>query len=218
MFPSPDTLYPLVSSMDRTCFLKNIITKPNIVVGDYTYYDDEVDVRNFEKNVLYHFDFLNDKLIIGKFCQIASGVKFLMNGMFHMVDSFSTYPFMIFSKECREKYPKNAKFPFKGDTVIGNDVWIGYNTTFMPGVRIADGAIIGTNSLVTKNIGPYEIWGGNPAQLIRKRFSDEIIELLLKIQWWNWDIKKIEKNVDTLISRDIEKLRFLATQNNKTQI
>ncbi len=212
MFPSPDTLYPLVSNMDRTCFLKNIITRSNIIVGDYTYYDDEVDVKNFEKNVLYHYDFLNDKLIIGKFCQIASDVKFFMNGMFHMIDSFSTYPFMIFSKGCQKKYPSSAKFPFKGDTVIGNDVWIGYNASFMPGVKVSDGAIIGTNSLVTKNIGPYEIWGGNPAKLIRKRFSDEVIELLLKIQWWNWDIKKIEKNIDALISKDIEKLKLVINE------
>ncbi len=210
MFPSPDTLYPLIYNMNRTCFLKNIITRPNITVGDYTYYDDETDIRNFEKNVLYHYEFLGDKLIIGKFCQIASDVKFLMNGMFHMMDAFTTYPFMIFSKKCQEKYPKDAKFPFKGDTIIGNDVWIGYNAAFMPGVKIANGAIIGTNSLVTKNIGPYEIWGGNPARLIRKRFSDEIIEYLEKIQWWNWDIKQIAENVDVLIGKDLEKLRELA--------
>ena len=209
MFPSPNTLYPLVSCVNRTCFLKNIVTRSNIIVGDYTYYDDEVDVRNFEKNVLYHYDFLGDKLIIGKFCQIASDVKFFMNGMFHMMESFSTYPFMIFSEECRKKYPPDAKFPFKGDTVIGNDVWIGYNSAFMPGVKVADGAIIGTNALVTKNIGPYEIWGGNPAKIIRKRFSDEVIELLLKIQWWNWNIKKIEENVSALISNDIEKLKSI---------
>lgn len=210
MFPSPNTLHPLISGMTRTCFLKNIITKPNIIIGDYTYYDDEVDVKNFEKNVLYHYEFLNDKLIIGKFCQIASDVKFFMNGMFHMIDSFSTYPFMIFSKKCRDKYPADANFPFKGDTVIGNDVWIGYNAAFMPGVKVEDGAIIGANSLITKNIGPYEIWGGNPAKLIRKRFSEKIIELLLKIQWWNWNIEKIEENVDVLISNDLEKLRILA--------
>jgi len=212
MFPSPNTLYPLISGMNRTCFLKNIITRSNIVVGDYTYYDDEVDVRNFEKNVLYHYDFLGDKLVIGKFCQIASDVKFFMNGMFHMMESFSTYPFMIFSEECRKKYPLNAKFPFKGDTVVGNDVWIGYNAAFMPGVKIADGAIIGTNALITKDIGPYEIWGGNPAKLIRKRFSDEVIELLLKIQWWNWDIEKIEENIDVLTSNNIEKLRSIKSR------
>lgn len=209
MFPSPDTLYPLLVDMDRTCFLKNIITRKNIIVGDYTYYDDEADVHNFEKHVLYHYDFLGDKLIIGKFCQIASDVKFLMNGMFHMMDSFSTYPFAIFSKACQAKYPPEAKYPFKGDTVIGNDVWIGYNATFMPGVHVGDGAIIGTNALITKDIGPYEIWGGNPARLIRKRFSDEIIEDLLKIQWWNWDIEKIVENVDAILSKDIEKLRQL---------
>ena len=208
-FPSPNTLYPLVSALDRTCFLKNIITRPNIVVGDYTYYDDETDVRNFEKNVLYHYDFLGDKLIVGKFCQIASDVKFFMNGMLHMIDSFSTYPFMIFSKECQKKYPSDAKFPFKGDTIVGNDVWIGYNASFMPGVHVADGAIIGTNALVTKDVGPYEIWGGNPAKLIRKRFSDEVIELLLKIQWWNWDIEKIVENVDILISNDINVLKSI---------
>lgn len=207
MFPSPDTLYPLVFGMDRTCFLKNIITKPNIEVGDYTYYDDEEDVHNFEKHVLYHYEFLGDKLVIGKFCQIASDVKFLMNGMFHLMDSFSTFPFMIFSNECKASYPKDAKYPFKGDTVIGNDVWIGYNATFMPGVHVADGAIIGTNSLVTKDVGPYEIWGGNPARLIRKRFSDEIIEELIRIQWWNWDIKKIVENIDAILGNNIEKLK-----------
>ena len=210
MFPSPDTLYPLVAGLERTCFLKNVITKPNIIVGDYTYYDDEVDVHNFEKRVLYHYEFLGDKLIIGKFCQIASDVKFLMNGMFHMKDAVSTYPFVIFSKECGEKYPKDAKFPFKGDTVVGNDVWIGYNATFMPGVKIGDGSIIGTNSLVTKDVGPYEIWGGNPARLICKRFPDDIIECLEKIQWWNWDIEKIEQNVDVLIGNDFERIRQLA--------
>lgn len=209
MFPPPDTKFPLLVKLERTCFLKNFITRNNILVGDYTYYDDEQDVRNFENNVLYHYEFVGDKLVIGKFCQIASGVCFLMNGMFHMKDSFSTFPFSIFSKECAEKYPQNAKFPFKGDTHIGNDVWIGYNTKFMPGVTVGDGAIIGTESLITKNVGPYEIWGGNPAKLIRKRFPDEIIDLLLKIQWWNWDIAKIEENVDILISCDVNRLKSL---------
>lgn len=207
MFPSPETLYPLIFNMDRTCFLKNIITKPNIIIGDYTYYDDESDVRNFEKNVLYHYEFLNDKLIIGKFCQIASDVKFLMNGMFHLMSSFTTYPFMIFSEECKNRYPKDSKYPFKGDTVIGNDVWIGYNATFMPGVMVDNGAIIGTNALVTKNVGPYEIWGGNPARLIRKRFSDDVIEGLQQVQWWNWDIKKIVENVDIILGCNIERLK-----------
>lgn len=207
MFPSPDCTFPLLAGLKRSCFLKNIIKNPNIIVGDYTYYDDKDDICNFEKNVMYHFDFIGDKLIIGKFCQIAEGVKFLMNGMFHMNNCLSTYPFIIFSEDCAKKYPKNPEFPFKGDTIIGNDIWIGYNVTFMPGVRVGDGAIIGTNSLVTRNIGPYEIWGGNPAKLIRKRFPDDVIEVLLKIQWWNWPIDKIVDNVDTLISGDVDRLK-----------
>lgn len=208
-FPSPSKKYPLIYNLERTCFLKNFITRKNIIVGDYTYYDDNTDVHNFEKNVLYHYEFIEDKLIIGKFCQIASDVKFLMNGMFHMNDTFSTYPFSIFSHECAERYPKDKSFPFKGDTIIGNDVWIGYNATFMPGIKVGDGAIIGTKSLITKNVGPYEIWGGNPAKLIRKRFSEEVIELLLKLQWWNWDIQKIVDNVSLLVSNDVSKLKEL---------
>lgn len=206
-FPLPETVYPLLCKLERTCFLKNIITRKNIQVGDYTYYDDERDIHNFEKNVLYHYEFLGDKLIIGKFCQIASDVQFLMNGMFHIMDALSTYPFAIFSKECEENYSIDAKYPYKGDTVIGNDVWIGYKAIFMPGVHVGDGAIIGTGSLITKDVGPYEVWGGNPAKLIKKRFSNEVIERLLKIQWWNWDIEKIVKNVDKLIGKDVELLK-----------
>lgn len=207
-FPSPSEKFPLFFLTERTCFLKNFITRPNIIVGDYTYYDDEADVRNFEKNVLYHFEFLGDKLQIGKFCQIASGVKFLMNGMFHSMSGITTFPFSIFSKDCQSAYPADFKYPFKGDTVIGNDVWIGYNVTIMPGVHIGDGAIIGTNALVTKDVEPYTIVGGNPAKLIRKRFDDTTIEKLLKIQWWNWSIEKILENVTALVSGTIDDLSY----------
>lgn len=209
MFPSPDCTFPLSVGLKRTCFLKNIVKNPNIIIGDYTYYDDKDDIHNFEKNVMYHYDFVGDKLIIGKFCQIAENVKFLMNGMFHMNNCFSTYPFIIFSEDCAKKYPPNPDFPNHGNTIVGNDVWIGYSATFMPGVHIGDGAIIGTNALVTKDVGPYEIWGGNPAKLIRKRFPDDVIEILLKIQWWNWPIDKIVENVDILISNDVNKLKEL---------
>lgn len=202
-FPDPSVDFPLFNKTERTCFLKNFITNPNIIVGDYTYYDDEQDVRNFQNNVFYHFDFLKDKLIIGKFCQIASGVKFLMNGMFHSLKGVSTFPFAIFSKECQQSYPKDFHYPFKGDTVIGNDVWIGYNVTFMPGVHVGDGAIIGTNAFVTKDVEPYSVVGGNPAKLIRKRFSDNEIDQLLHIAWWNWPIEKILKNIPALVSGDV---------------
>lgn len=209
MFPSPDEKFPLLVKLERTCFLKNFITRPNIIVGNYTYYDDEEDVANFEKNVLYHFDFIGDKLIIGKFCQIASRVRFLMNGMFHMKDGISTFPFAIFSKECQERYPQGLEYPFKGDTVIGNDVWIGYDVMFMPGVHVGDGAIIGTGSLVTKDVPPYTIVGGNPAREIRRRFSENDVQRLLALQWWNWPIEKICQHVDRLVGSDIDALEAL---------
>jgi virginiamycin A acetyltransferase len=174
----------------RLCFLKNIITNPNIIVGDYTYYDDPEDVNNFNKNVLYHFDFIGDKLIIGKFCQIATGVRFIMNGAVHSIEGFSTFPFLIFGKDWGEipEYPQS-----KGDTVIGNDVWIGNSVTIMPGIKIGDGAILATNAVITKDVEPYTIVGGNPGKVIRKRFDDETTEKLLKLKWWDWPIEKIRK-------------------------
>ena len=187
--PDKNTVFPL-KHYDRLCFLKNIITNPNIIVGDYTYYDDFEDVANFEKNVKYHFDFTGDKLIIGKFCMIASDVKFIMNGANHLTDAVSTYPFSIFG-EGWEHAMEGKTFPNKGDLVIGNDVWIGYNATIMAGVTIGDGAIIATNTTVTKDVDPYSIVGGNPAKEIKKRFSDDKIEKLLKIKWWDWEIEKI---------------------------
>ncbi|MDR0625450.1 MAG: CatB-related O-acetyltransferase [Holosporales bacterium] len=208
-FPHPNTKYPLNCGLEQTAFLKAVVTNPNIIVGDYSYYDDnEDDPANFEKHVLYHFDFLGDKLIIGKFCQIASGIQILMNGIWHNMNCFTTYPFSIFSKEISQKIPPDF-YPTKGDTVIDNDVWIGMNVTIMPGVHIGDGAIIGTSSLVTKDVEPYSIVGGNPAKLIRKRFSDAVIKLLLEVQWWNWDIEKILSNIDVVLSNNVWKLKAI---------
>ncbi|MBK9105108.1 MAG: CatB-related O-acetyltransferase [Saprospiraceae bacterium] len=186
--PDKNTIYPL-PHYDRLCFLKNIITRPNIIVGDYTYYDDFEDVRNFEKNVKYHFDFTGDKLVIGKFCMIASGVTFIMNGANHLTDAISTYPFAIFGHGW-EGAMEGKQYPHKGDTIIGNDVWIGYNATIMAGVTIGDGAIIAANSTVTKDVAPYAIVGGNPATEIRKRFDEDRIRKLLDIKWWDWPIEK----------------------------
>ena len=198
MHPNPNDLYPIPGSQ-RTAFLKGIIKNPNIIVGDYTYYDDPEDVYNFEKNVLYHFDFIGDRLIIGKFCQIAAGAIFMMNGGNHALDGFSSFPFVIF----KSHWPQVPFIPnAKKDTVIGNDVWIGYNATIMPGVSIGDGAIIATKAVVTKDVGPYEIVGGNPAQRIRKRFDEETIDFLLKLQWWNWPIEQIERSVLHLMNGD----------------
>ena len=202
--PNRDQIFPL-ENFNRLCFLKNIIKNPNIIVGDYTYYDDFDNVENFEKNVKYHFDFNGDKLIIGKFCMIASGVSFIMNGANHLTDSISSYPFAIFGHEW-ENAMVGKTYPSKGDTIIGNDVWIGHNVTIMPGIQIGDGVILATNSTVTKNVEPYSIMGGNPAKLIKKRFSEQQIKWLLNTQWWNWDIEKITKNVHILTGKNIETL------------
>ena len=202
--PNKDIAFPL-KNYDKLCFLKNIITNPNIIVGDYTYYDDFEDVHNFEKNVKYHFDFTGDQLIIGKFCMIASDVKFIMNGANHLSNAISTYPFAVFGNGW-ESAMEGKTYPNKGNIEIGNDVWIGYNATIMAGVKIGDGAIIATNSTVVSDVEPYTIVGGNPAREIKKRFSPEIVERLLKLQWWNWDIEKITKNVQNLTDLDIDKL------------
>lgn len=202
--PNKDLSFPL-ANYDRLCFLKNIITHPNILVGDYTYYDDFETVHNFEKNVKYLFDFTGDKLIIGKFCMIASNVTFIMNGANHLTDAVSTYPFAIFGHGW-ENAMQGKTYPTKGDTVIGNDVWMGYNATILAGVNIGDGAIIGTNATVTKDVEPYSIVGGNPAKEIKKRFSERDIEVLLRVQWWHWDIEKITKNIQLLTDNNIEAL------------
>ncbi|WP_428225127.1 CatB-related O-acetyltransferase [Flavobacterium sp.] len=209
MFNIPDKNNPFpLNGYNKLCFLKNIIQNPNIIVGDYTYYDDFDDVENFEKNVKYHFDFTGDKLIIGKFCMLASGVKFIMNGANHLTEAISAYPFAIFGHDWQDAM-EGKSYPTKGDTVIGNDVWIGHNATIMAGVTIGDGAIIATNATVTRDVAPYTIVGGNPAQLIRKRFSNEVIDLLLEKQWWHWDIAKITQNIQLLTSNDFDKLKTI---------
>jgi len=202
--PNKDIKFPL-ESYDRLCFLKNIVKNPNIIVGDYTYYDDFENVENFEKNVKYHFDFVGDKLIIGKFCMIASDVKFIMNGANHLTNSLSTFPFAIFGNGW-ESAMDGKNYPKKGNINIGNDVWIGYNATIMSGVTIGDGAIIATNSTVIKDVEPYSIVGGNPAKEIKRRFSKEVISKLLELKWWNWDIEKITKNIQNLSDNEIEKI------------
>lgn len=210
--PNPNTLYP-IDGVSRTAYLKNIIKSPQIIVGDYTYYDDPDDIYNFEKNVLYLFDFAKDRLIIGKFCQIATGVRFLMNGANHSMDTFSTYPFKAFGGIWAEKDPMHTQS--KGDTVIGNDVWIGNQATILQGKKIGDGAIIGANSVVTKDVAPYTIVAGNPAKEIRKRFDPDTIASLLKLQWWNWDIETITQHLEVITSSDTNAINKLIKLNNK---
>ncbi|MBE9067604.1 Vat family streptogramin A O-acetyltransferase [Leptolyngbya cf. ectocarpi LEGE 11479] len=201
----PKEKHPM-KGFPQICFIQNTVSNPNIIIGDYTYYDDPENSEDFERNVLYHFPFIGDKLIIGKFCALARGITFIMNGANHQFDGFSAYPFYIFGNGWGKVAPQAGNLPYKGDTVIGNDVWIGYESVIMPGVQVGDGAIIAAKSVVVSDVAPYTIVGGNPAKYIRQRFDDETIQSLLTIAWWNWDIEKITRNLEKIVAADIESL------------
>ena len=201
-------IYPRTGDT-QTVYLKSVVTRPTIEVGDFTIYNDFVnDPRDFEKNnVLYHYPINNDRLFMGKFCSIACGAKFIFNCANHTLRSLSTYTFPLFFEEW--DLPKSevvSAWDNKGDIVIGNDVWIGYDTVIMAGVRIGDGAIIGTRAVVTKNVEPYSIVGGVPAKEIRKRFAPEVIQKLMEIKWWNWPIEKIQSSIQNIQSGNIDAL------------
>jgi virginiamycin A acetyltransferase len=202
----PTEKHPM-KGFPQICFIRNTVSNPHITIGDYTYYDDPEDSENFERNVLYHFPFIGDRLIIGKFCALAKGIKFIMNGANHKLDGFSTYPFYIFGNGWETAAPQPGDLPHKGDTVIGNDVWIGYEAVLMPGVTVGDGAIIAAKSVVVGDVPPYAIVGGNPAKLIRQRFGAEVVVELLAIAWWDWDISKITRNLDKIVAADIQVLK-----------
>ena len=206
--PDRDKVFPN-ENIRSLCFIKNVITRPNIIVGDYTYYDDDGGAEDFEKHVTHHYEFIGDKLIIGKFCAIGKGVEFIMNGANHRMNSASTYPFNIMGGGWERVTPSLKDLPIKGDTVVGNDVWIGQNVTILPGVHIGDGAIIGANSVVSKDVQPYTVVGGNPIKLIRRRFDDGTTEFLLGLKWWDWSAEKIFKNLELLCSGDLLKLKTL---------
>lgn len=203
-------IYPRTGDT-QTVYLKSVVTRPTIEVGDFTIYNDFVnDPRDFEKNnVLYHYPINNDRLIIGKFCSIACGAKFIFNCANHTLKSLSTYTFPLFFEEW--DLPKSevaTAWDNKGDIVIGNDVWIGYDAVIMAGVTIGDGAIIGTRAVVTKDVEPYSIVGGVPAKEIRKRFSPEVIKKLMEIQWWNWPIEKIRNSIPDIQSGNVDAHRY----------
>lgn len=213
--PDPNNKHPM-KGFPEIGFIKNFISSPNIIVGDYTYYDDPINgPEQFEKNVLYHFPFIGDKLIIGKFCAIATGVKFIMNGANHKMSGFSTYPFQIFGDGWEKVMPSLNDLPYKGDTIIGNDVWIGYDALIMPGVNIGNGAIIATKSVVTSDVAPYSIVGGNPAREIKKRFPQNIIKKLNKIEWWDWSKELITEHLELIVNNDIKALEKINKQFTK---
>ena len=196
--PNPNTIHP-IAGYDKEIYVKPTIKNPNIIVGDFTYIADS----GFESHVTHHYDFIGDKLIIGKFCQIAAGVEFVMNGANHQMNAVSTFPFYTL-EGWEMKPPAASDMPFKGDTVIGNDVWIGQNATILPGVHIGDGAIIGANSVVASDIEPYSIVVGNPAKLIRYRFDGELTSLLLKFKWWDKPVEEINALIPLLTNSDLE--------------
>lgn len=200
--PDKNRVFPN-EKLKELCFVKNTITRKNIIVGDFTYYDDKNGADKFEEYVTHHYDFIGDKLIIGKFCSIASGIEFVMNGANHNMSGFSTYPFNIFGSGWEKITPSLEDLPIKGDTIVGNDVWIGQNVTVLPGVKIGDGAIIGANSVVASDIPAYAVAVGNPCKVVKMRFDEKTIE---KVQWWNWSEKKIFDNLDAIVGNDIEKL------------
>ena len=204
--PDPNDPHP-IEAFPQVCFIKNTVSNPKIFIGDYTYYDDPEDAENFERNILYHYPFSKDKVIIGKFCAIARGVKFITNGANHPTSGFSTYPFGIFGDRWERVADRLDEAPFKGDTIVGNDVWLGYEAVILPGVKIGDGAIVAAKSVVTKDVPPYAIAAGNPARIVRKRFAEETIAVLLEIAWWDWDIEKITRNLEAIVGADIEVLK-----------
>ena len=204
-----DKIYPRTGDRE-TVYLKNVIDNPNIEIGDYTIYNDFVhDLREFQKNnVLYHYPVNKDRLIIGKFCSIACGAKFLFNSANHKMASLSTYTFPLFFEEWGlEKENVAQAWDQKGDIIIGNDVWIGYEAVILSGVTIGDGAVIGCRAVVTKDVPPYTIVGGVPAKPIRKRFDEETIKELQKIKWWDWPEEKIAGKIPAIQAGDLEELR-----------
>ena len=199
--PDPNSIHP-IAGYDKEIYVKPTIKNPNIVVGEFTYIADS----EFESHVTHHYDWLGDKLIIGKFCQIAAGVEFVMNGANHQMNAVTTYPFYTL-EGWEMKPPAKEELPFKGDTVIGNDVWIGQNAVILPGVHIGDGAIIGANSVVGSDVSPYTIVVGNPAKALRKRFDDELIDLLLRFKWWDRSIEEINSLIPLLTDSDLRKVK-----------
>ena len=199
--PDPNAVYP-IRGYKQEIYVKPTVKNPNIIVGNFTYIADS----DFESHVTHHYDWNGDKLIIGKFCQIAAGVEFIMNGANHQMNAITTFPFYTL-EGWDMKPPKKTDLPLKGDTVIGNDVWIGQNAVILPGVHIGNGVIIGANSVIGSDIDPYSIVVGNPAKLVRKRFDDEMISLLQQFQWWNKNIDEINELIPLLTCSNIEKVK-----------
>lgn len=201
--PDPRACHPLAGERS-VVFLRNVVDHPQIEIGDYTYYHDFTGPERFLEQVRYLFDFVGDRLIIGRFCAIAAGATFLMNGGNHAIDGLSTYPFSIFRQGWEAGEPE--AWPSRGDLVVGNDVWIGHRATLLPGVRVGDGAVIGAASVVAGDVPPYAVVAGNPARVVRMRHPPEVVARLLELRWWDWPIDAITANVRALARGDLAAL------------
>lgn len=209
--PNPGIKHPIFMH-PRVGFLKALVDAPNIEIGDFTYYDDPAGPDKFvERCVLHHYPFIGDRLVIGRFCAIAEGARFIMNGANHAMSGFSTYPFNIFGHGWEEGFDvKSWEKENRGDTVIGNDVWIGMEAIIMPGVKIGHGAIVAAKAVVTHDVPPYAIVAGNAAKIVKTRFDDQTVEKLIEIAWWDWPIEKITRNLDAIRGSDLERMENAA--------
>ena len=209
--PNPAIKHP-IPLHPRVGFLRALVDRPNIEIGEFTYYDDPAGPEHFaEKCVLHHYDFIGDRLVIGRFCALASDVRFVMNGANHAMSGFSTYPFNIFGHGWEEGFdPETWKQGSRGDTVVGNDVWIGMDVVVMPGVRIGNGAIVAARSVVTRDVPDYAVVAGNPARVVRRRFNEWTVARLLAVAWWDWPVEKVTRNLDAIRGADIERLEKAA--------
>ncbi len=210
----PNVLHPM-PGQERVVLLKPLVTSPLIEVGDFTYYDDPDDPTAFEtRNVLYHYG--PERLVIGKFCALGEGVRFIMNGANHRMDGPSTFPFPIMGGSWSDHFDLISGLPGRGDTVVGHDVWFGYRSTVMPGVRIGHGAVIASGSVVVDDVPDYGIVGGNPAKLIRRRFGDEDIARLLELAWWDWPAEHLTRHVRAVMSGSVAELAAVAPGGDAT--
>lgn len=205
--PDPNAVFP--NAYMTSCFLKNVVQAPNVTIGDYTYYDDPQDPTGFEKNnILFNYPEFGDRLTIGKFCCLASGTTFVMGAANHRLCSVTTYPFAVFGGAWEENAPPHLdQLPRKGDTVVGNDVWLGRESVVMPGVHIGDGAIVAAYSVVTKGVAPYTLVGGNPARFLKNRFDPQLTQLLLEAKWWDWDPAALAEALPMLCSPNLEQVK-----------
>jgi virginiamycin A acetyltransferase len=211
--PDPMRIHPLPDH-PRVVFLKPLVDRANVEIGEFTYYDDPIAPERFlDDCVLHHYEFLGDRLVIGRFTAIACGVRFVMNGANHAMTGLSTYPFSIFGEGWEKGFDfETIRTGLRGDTRIGNDVWIGMEAMILPGVTVGDGAIIGARSVVAADVAPYTIVAGDPARPIRRRFSTEVIERLLAVAWWNWPIDLITLHLDAIRGNDVALLERAASQ------